>query len=208
MDGTLISSVGAVERSWATAASEFGVGREAFGDFHGMPANQVIERILPDADAATRLAMFERVLHLEVTDTEGVEQLPGAREALETLNAGERRCAIVTSCTWDLAEARIGAAGLQQPRVVVTVDQVTRGKPDPAPYLLGAERLELDPSRCLVVEDATAGLTSGRAAGCATLAVTTSSPRADLEPLSDTVIDDLGAVRFELTEAGVRVHRR
>ncbi|GMA85505.1 hypothetical protein GCM10025868_07550 [Angustibacter aerolatus] len=103
--------------------------------------------------------------------------LPGAAEALAALP--EERRAIVTSCTRPLALVRIEASSLEAPAVVVTADDVETGKPDPAPYLLGAQRLGVDPARCLVVEDAVMGLRSGRAAGAATLAVTTTTPAAE-----------------------------
>jgi len=95
--------------------------------------------------------------------------LPGAAELLASLPRD--RHAIVTSCTRDLAAVRIAATGIGAPEVVVTADDITRGKPDPEPFRRGAELLGFAPERCLVVEDAPAGLASGRAAGCATLAV-------------------------------------
>ena len=57
-----------------------------------------------------------------------------------------------------MAVLRLDAAGLLTPDAFVTADDITRGKPDPEPYLIGAEKLGVDPSRCLVVEDAPAGL--------------------------------------------------
>ena len=75
---------------------------------------------------------------------------------------------------------------------LVTFDDVLHGKPDPEPFLTGAARLGVDPRRCLVVEDAPAGIRAGQAAGCATLAVTTTSLRADLH--ADLVVDSLTEV--------------
>jgi len=83
------------------------------------------------------------------------------------------RIAIATSCTAPLARARLTAAGLPVPGVLVTSDQVERGKPAPDPYLLAAERLGVDPAACLVLEDAPAGIESARAAGMTVWAVTT-----------------------------------
>jgi mannitol-1-/sugar-/sorbitol-6-phosphatase len=127
--------------------------------------------------------------------------LPGAVEALAALPAG--RAAVVTSCTRLLAHARIEAAGLVAPGVVVTASDVTHGKPDPEPFVLGARRLGADPARCLVVEDAPAGLQAGRAAGAATLAVVTTHPAGDLD--ADVVVPSLADVRFRTGPDGVRV---
>ena len=78
----------------------------------------------------------------------------------------------MTSCTRELARARMAAAGLDWPEHIVTADQVVTGKPSPEGFLLAAQRLGTDIRRCLVVEDAPAGLSAGRSAGAKTLGVT------------------------------------
>lgn len=62
-----------------------------------------------------------------------------------------------------------------------TAEICTAGKPDPQPYLKGAAALKLSPSECLCVEDAPAGVTSGKKAGCKVLAVCTSHSRERME---------------------------
>jgi sugar-phosphatase len=98
-----------------------------------------------------------------------------------------------------VAAAELADAGR---RVVVTASDVTRGKPYPEPFLLAAEGLGVDPADCLVVEDAPGGLEAGRAAGCATLAVSTTTAAADL--VADAVVETLADVRFSVV--GGRVH--
>ena len=90
------------------------------------------------------------------------------------------RAAIVTSCERPLALARLRATGLPVPDVLVTADQIARGKPAPDAYLLAAERLGVDPAECVVLEDAPAGVAAGRAAGMAVWAVTTTHEPEDL----------------------------
>src|SRR3954454_22443540 len=151
MDGTLIDSTPAVNRSWAQWAREYGIDLTSLAGKHGIPAAQVLaDMVSPErlTEAAGRLEQ------IEILDVEGILVLPGAAEALAALPAG--RGAIVTSCTAPLAAARVAAPRLQGPAVVVTADQATVGKPDPAPYLLAAEKLGVDPADCLVVEDAPA----------------------------------------------------
>jgi len=143
----------------------------------------------------------DRIEQIEISDVEGILVLPGAAEALAALPAG--RAAIVTSCTWALATARIAATRLLAPAVIVTADQVLHGKPNPAPFLLGAEKLGVDPADCLVVEDAPAGLRAGRSAGAFRLAVTTTHTVDELE--ADAIVPNLGSVRFEAGPDGVRV---
>lgn len=84
------------------------------------------------------------------------------------------RWAAVTSGGRELMSARLAAAGLPVPDVLVTAEDVDVGKPDPAGYLLAARRLGADPAECIVVEDAPAGLEAGRRAGCRVIAVATS----------------------------------
>lgn len=196
LDGTLIDSTAAVERAWARWAVEEEVEPSALRGSHGMPAAEIVARLLPTDRVAGSIA---RIMEYEETDTAGTVLRPGTAEALASLPAG--RAAIVTSCTRPLLAARAGAARLVQPAVAVTIDDVHRGKPDPAPFLLGAQRLGFDPARCLVVEDAPAGLTSGRAAGCATLAVDGTH---DLRALdADAAVANLSEVRFVTGPDGV-----
>jgi len=109
----------------------------------------------------------------------------------------------VTSCTRALLAARPAGSRLQHPREIVTSDDVRHGKPAPDPFLLGAQRLGFDPARCLAVEDAPAGLTSARTAGCTTLAVGDTHPHAELD--ADAHVPDLSHVPFTVTAAGITV---
>lgn len=202
LDGTLISSTAAVERSWARLAVEFTIPRERFFEYHGMTARAILERLLVDRAAGERDAAHARIVAIETSDTEGVEALPGAAEALATLvPAG--RCAIVTSGSRVLALARLAASGVDVPAVVITADDVVHGKPDPEPYVTAALALGVDPADCLVVEDASAGLLSGRAAGATTLGLRTTLGQGRIE--ADRVVADLSAVRFALVADGVRL---
>jgi mannitol-1-/sugar-/sorbitol-6-phosphatase len=199
LDGTLIDSTPAVRRSWERWAAEFGVTLPSTGQWrwHGVPAAQIVPLLLPPEQVTEGVRRIEEI---ETADTDGVIVLPGTLDALKSI--GER-AAIATSCTRLLAEARIAAAGFPVPAVVVTADRTERGKPDPAPYLLAARELGVDPADSLVVEDAAAGLVAGRAAGAATLALTTTTPPEELA--ADAVVGTLADVRFVVDDNGIRV---
>ena len=205
-DGTLIDSTGSVERSWSQWAMEHDVDLGDLHRLHGKPAAAIVRMLLPDEEVAAALA---RVDDLEVADVEGVAALPGALDALATLAGPPQRYAIATSATGPLADARLGAAGIDHPDVLVTVDDVEHGKPAPDPFLRAAEGLGVDPVRCLVVEDAVAGIAGARAAGCATLGVTTTT---DVEHLTaaraDAVVRNLAEVTFAVSDAGITIARR
>jgi sugar-phosphatase len=189
LDGTLIDSIAAVERSWIRWCGEYGIDPVRLLGFHGMPAQGVIATLLPEDQ---RASAFDRIRDIEVADVDGIVVLPGAAALLAALAAGGVPTAIVTSGTTDLAEARLAATGLTHPPVVVTASDVERGKPWPDPWLEGARRLGVDPADCLVVEDAVAGLRAARAAGCrARIAVLGTTAREELEPEADVVVPDL-----------------
>jgi mannitol-1-/sugar-/sorbitol-6-phosphatase len=198
MDGTLIDSTAAVARAWKLWAEEHDVTAEELADNHGIPSAAVVAKLLPQE---RHLLAIERINELELADVEGIVVLPGAAEALAALR--NARNAIATSCTIALAKARIDAAQLVPPSIMVTADDVEHGKPAPDPYLAAARQLSIEPSRCLVVEDAPAGLTSARAAGCATLAVITTTPRERLD--ADAVVPDLSYVRFLVVDGLIHV---
>ena len=102
-----------------------------------------------------------------------------------------------------LAHARLAAAGLPVPATLVTPELTERGKPDPAPYLLGAELLGIAPDRCVVLEDAPAGVESGRAAGMKVIAVLTTHDRDDLGG-ADACIRGLADLAGALDALGMR----
>jgi sugar-phosphatase len=168
------------------------------GRHHGMPSAQVVRALLAEDQ---HVAAIRRIDELELADVHDIVVLPGAAEALATLRSA--KSAIATSCTVPLARARIGAAQLVPPSVLVTVDDVRHGKPAPDPFLEAARRLGVEPTRCLVVEDAPKGLEAAHAAGCFTLAVVTTTPVEELD--ADAVVPTLADVVFEPVENGIRV---
>ena len=203
MDGTLVDSIDSVVRSWVRWCAEYDVDPERLRGFHGVTAWSLVTRFLPEE---RRAEAFARIRELEVTDAVTTRVLPGAAELLGRLRDGGVPTAIVTSSTDDLAEARLRATALPHPEVVVTASDVARGKPFPDPWLEGARRLGVDPAECLVVEDAVAGLTAARAAGCGGLvAVTSTTPAEELEPVADLVVRDVAALGIDASGGLARV---
>lgn len=200
MDGTLIDSTPAVERSWTQWAIEYDLTAEQLAGHHGYPAAGIVDKLIPTNGRAAALA---RISELELADTHDIGTLPGAVEAFAALQTG--RFAIATSCTAPLAAARLQASALSLPPVLVTVDDVERGKPAPDPFLVAAERLGVDPTRCLVVEDAVSGLIGARAAGSASLAVVTTTPADLLATHAGAVVPDLSHVTWSVAPDGIRI---
>ncbi len=187
MDGVLVDSTPAVGRVWAGWAREHGFEPDAVVRMaHGRPSITTIRELLPNADHAAEDREVER---REIADVDGVVPLPGAMELLQALPLD--RWAIVTSCTRRLAGVRIGAAGLPKPKHLVTSSDVIRGKPDPEPYQKGAQILGVPAAKCLVVEDAPAGIRAGKAAGARVVALRTTANDAELEEAgADWIVKD------------------
>lgn len=187
LDGTLVDSDAAVLRAWHAFAARHGLDGDAVHRFaHGRPSRETVRMLIPGADHDAEAAMVERV---ELDDTAGLLALPGAAQLL----AADRRLAIVTSCSAALARVRLTAVGLPIPDVLVSADDVERGKPDPSCYLIGARRLGADPARCVVLEDAPAGVAAGRAAGAVVIALRTTHGDDELAA-ADAIADDVAAL--------------
>jgi mannitol-1-/sugar-/sorbitol-6-phosphatase len=192
LDGVLIDSTPAVERVWTKWANQHGFNaKEVVARAHGRPSLTTIREYLPDSDHETENRIVERS---EIEDLDGVVPLPGALELLESLP--ENRWTIVTSCTRALAAVRIKAAGLPVPHGIVTSSDIVHGKPHPEPYLKAASALGFPPTECVVLEDAPAGIRSGKAAGAKVIAVTTTAGLPDLQEAgADWIVRDCGNLR-------------
>lgn len=172
LDGTLIDSLPVVELAWGNWARRHGVPEaEVLNFIHGKQAIISLHHFMPGQSEETIQHEYRLLERFEAETIDGVNALPGARELLNDLNRLQLPWAIVTSGSLQVASARVRAGRLPTPPVLITAEQVPRGKPQPDPYLLGAKTLGLRPAECIVVEDAIAGIQSGLAAGCPVIAV-------------------------------------
>jgi mannitol-1-/sugar-/sorbitol-6-phosphatase len=172
MDGTLVDSTGVVELAWGWWAARHGIPLEAVLSFaHGRPTIATMEHFLPARDHTEELKEMDRY---EETQLESILAVPGATQVVHVLQ--NRPCAIVTSAWRTLAEARVLAAGLPLPKVIVPVDEIHNGKPHPEGFLQAAERLSIPPEECLVFEDTRPGIEAGASAGMQVVALLTTAP--------------------------------
>ncbi|CAA2930908.1 Sugar phosphatase YfbT [Arsenophonus endosymbiont of Bemisia tabaci Q2] len=118
-----------------------------------------------------KLKFFYWLENLEAANTSGIVALPGAIALLEQLNTFAIPWAIVTSGIVPIAFNRSKAPGLPEPKHWVTIERVEHGKPQPDPFLLGAQLLNLPAEACIEVEDAQAGIYFALDAGCEVIAV-------------------------------------
>ena len=186
IDGTLVDSSVAIEEVWRQVAREFGGDEtEILRNCHGRRDIDMAEEFFAPED---REAVLARVTLLDMEFVNGTVSVPGAQQVLATLD--DNRWAAVTSGPRPLMAARLRAAGLPIPRVLITGDDVQIGKPHPEGFLLAARALGVPPTSCVVVEDSPAGVAAGKAAGALVIALTTTH-RPDVLTEADIVLGDL-----------------
>jgi sugar-phosphatase len=195
LDGVLVDSTPTVERTWRAWAARHGLDAAQVLDVaHGRRTRETLGLVAPHLDASTELAALAAA---ELADLAATRPLPGAAALLAALP--EARWAVVTSGTQAVALGRLRAAGLPTPVVLVTAEDVTRGKPDPEGYLAAAARLGVDAPACVVVEDAPPGLAAATAAGMPTLGVLGTHTAAQLARAT-LLVPTLDAVQVEVDE--------
>ncbi len=180
MDGTLVDTepywiaaeyrlVRSFGGSWSDAHAHQLVGQPllvsaAYIREHGnvpMPPEQIVGRLLSEVTADVRRRVSWR---------------PGVQRLLAEIKRAGLPTAMVTMSYRDLAETVASKLPRGSFDTLVCGDEVRHGKPDPEPYLLAAERLGVDPSRCVAIEDSPSGIGSAEAAGCVVLAVPNQVP--------------------------------
>jgi sugar-phosphatase len=176
MDGTLVDSTRVVELAWGRWAARHNLALETVLSFsHGRPTIATMEHFFPARDHAEELQEME---HYEETQLEGIVAVPGAAQVVQALQ--DHPWGIVTSAWRTLAEARIIGAGLPLPNVIVPVDEIRNGKPEPEGFLRAAERLGVAPEECLVFEDTRPGIEAGLNAGMQVVGLLTTVPAEQL----------------------------
>jgi mannitol-1-/sugar-/sorbitol-6-phosphatase len=184
----LVESAPVVEASWSRWAGERGVDFGALRPvLHGRPGRELVAEFAPHLDSDAEVAT---ITAYEMAEEHALRAIPGARETIEAAP----RWAIATSGGRELALGRLRAVGHPIPDVLISADDITRGKPDPEPYLRAAEALGVPPEQCLVIEDAPAGIAAGKAAGMRVVALTSSHGAGDLVA-ADAVYDSMLALR-------------
>ena len=189
LDGVLVDSEQVVVRTWNRWAERHRLDiPDLVRRAHGRRSIETVREVAPQLDAMAEARWLEGI---ESSDAEGLASLPGAAELFEAIPLDRR--AVVTSGGRALAGFRLASVGLPSPRVLISADDVQRGKPAPDGYLLAAERLGVAPGECIVIEDTPPGIEAGRAAGATVLAVATTFPAPELDG-AHVVVPSLASV--------------
>lgn len=199
-DGVIIDSSRCHEVSWERLAEEekrvLPTGHFKAG--FGRKNEHIIPHILGwthDEAEIRRMGLRKEELYREAVTQCGMDALPGARTLLERLRDAGVPCVIGSSthrANIDLTLSKIGLGSMFQD--IVSSEDVTMGKPNPEVFLKAAERIQRPPERCVVFEDAFAGLEAAFAGGMRRVGVATTHPPESLEALADRVVRRLDEI--------------
>ncbi|MDR3617088.1 MAG: HAD-IA family hydrolase [Candidatus Obscuribacterales bacterium] len=197
LDGTLIDSARCVDHAWETWAKLHNLDPEQIKvAAHGMRTADSLKFIAPHLHLPTEIKALE---DLECGCVDGLVAINGAHELSAAIP--QSAWAIVTSGSTRLANHRLAAVGLTRPKLLVTADDVTEGKPSPQCYLKGAAALGVAPAKCVVLEDSPNGIKAGKAAGAVVIAIGVSRGEHDIGA-ADYVVHDLSDIKVETTGDG------
>jgi HAD superfamily hydrolase (TIGR01509 family) len=194
LDGTLVDSEEFHWLSWRDTVRAEGIEltyQQFLASF-----GQRNDRILPvwlgadvDAGRVRRIGDEKEAAYRRLAEAHGLTPLPGAREWLSTLKAAGWKQAIASSAPRLNVGMMLRVAGLDDCfDAIVSADDVSAGKPDPQVFLKAAAKLHVPPSRCIVVEDAAAGVEGARRAGMRSIGVTKNA-RLDADLFITSLVD-------------------
>jgi sugar-phosphatase len=176
MDGTIVDSTAIVERAWGWWANRHGIPLVDVLKFsHGRPTEDTMKHFLPGVDHSVEL---DEMKAWEEEVREGIVAVPGAIDAVHEASKGP--WAVVTSAPRRLAEIRLAVAGFPRPKILVAVEDIERGKPDPEGFLKAANELGVPPADCLVFEDTGPGVEAGLRGCMQVVGLLTTVPREQL----------------------------
>ena len=200
LDGVLVDTEGIYTEFWHSVDVRFPTGVPRFEYvIKGNTLGAILSTYFPDASVRAEildmLAEHERTMDYR--------PFAGTARFLESLRAAGIPSAIVTSSSWLKMDNLFAALPWLRDAVdtVVTGDDVTHSKPDPEGYIIAAQRLGIDSSRCVVFEDSLAGIEAGRRAGGKVVGIATTNPAERLAGLTDIVADTIDDVTVESVTA-------
>ncbi len=183
MDGLMVDSEPLARRAWAEVLAAYG---QVLTDdvYHRMIGRRTVEsaQILLDAYplptyTAASLAAHKTAVFAGIR-AQGVPMMPGLLELVTAVTQRQIPWAVATSSVREHAEIILGQLGLTAAcGAIAAGDEVTHGKPAPDIYRLAAQRLGIEPARCLALEDSQPGCYAAVAAGMKTIAIPSADTR-------------------------------
>jgi len=200
MDGTLIASTQADFLAWKRTFADNGkeLTYETYFPLLGMKSADVIKKELKLKGDEVDKALADKLLYFEeIVETKGIYPIPYAEDLLKTVRAFPVKIALATSSRrMKMLMVMEKLNFLQYFEQVVTGEEVHKSKPAPDIFLRAAEKLNLAPEQCIVIEDASTGVTAAKSAGMKCIAITTTHNRNQLQH-ADLVIDTFKEINFQ-----------
>jgi sugar-phosphatase len=189
-DGVLVESDEIVVRSWTRWAEHMELNPDdVIATVYGRRSADTVADFIHSGRRSDATALIDA---MEIQDAAAVTAIPGASELLASIPSG--RWATVTSGSRELATARMAASHLPIPGILVAAGDVENGKPHPEGYLAGAQGLAVPIERCVVIEDAAAGIRAARAANAGFVIGVGNRDVGEYRP--DIMVTDLRSVRW------------
>jgi beta-phosphoglucomutase family hydrolase len=201
-DGVVVDSSAYHKAAWELLGVEIGksLPPDHFERAFGLKNETIIPVILDWTDdnrEIQRLSFRKEELYREALAKGGLSPLTGVPEFLALLRSQEVPCAVGSSTHRQNIEVALALIGLRDSfQAIVAAEDVGVGKPDPEVFLRGAEQIGLPPERCVVFEDAVAGVEAAHRGGMKAIAVTTTHPASRLSA-ADLVVDRLDQVSIQ-----------
>jgi len=199
MDGTLLDSADYHWLAWRDVLRDegFELTRERFSESFGRRNDATLRAYFGDdfpLDEIERIGAIKEARYREMVHKQGVDLLPGVGQWLTRLRQDGWRQALASSASLLNVETILAALNIADRfDAIVSAEDVQTGKPDPEVFLVAAGRVSVVPARCIVIEDAPAGLEAARRAGMATIGVQTSHSQLQANivvPTLDKLPDD------------------
>jgi HAD superfamily hydrolase (TIGR01509 family) len=202
MDGTLIDSADFHWISWrdTLAAEGIAITHEQFLSSFGQRNDSILPQWLGSAatpEGIARIGNAKEILYRQLVHRYGISALPGVADWLHRLHNQGWLQAVASAApraNIDAILESLSATHIFQ--AIVSAEDVHRGKPDPEVYLVAASRVGVPPERCIVVEDAVAGVDGARRAGMRSIGVSRTADRLS----ADVVVQSLDALDSDAFE--------
>lgn len=201
MDGVLVDSGEFHYQAWSETLVQHGIpfSRALFQETFGMNNRGILTVLLGHPP--------EPEIHDEISDQKEmkyrqsirgkIELLPGVEIWLDQLNQNDVPQAVASSAPMANIDAVLDALNIRKYFQAIISAFNLPGKPDPAVFLQAADHIKIEPEKCIVVEDAIAGVKAAKRAGMICIAVTTTNPASALQN-ADLVVDNLANIPIEI----------
>ncbi len=198
MDGVIADTAPYHLKAWQGVFQKGGVNftEDNFRNSFGQRNDTIIRSVLGKEVSADEIEVISN--EKDESFRQGIRQnlkpLPGAIKLIESLTKNEFKLALASSAPIENIQLLITGLGIKNCfRAIISGRDVAEGKPNPQGFLLAAQKLEVKPENCIVIEDAVAGVAAAKRAGMHCLAITNTHPRTSLME-ADLIVDTLEAV--------------